>query len=189
MTGTVTPFHPTHTTGSWEDFEKQVGGAAPALALFALACVPLLWLDLELRDPAGTTVLLAPSAGLLFVSLWMSRPSRWPAMVVIHMLAALAVSAFTSLPGTPRDILLAIVPVPVCAICGAVAAMLLIRVPIQLAIWQVPRAIIGCVLGGLAGSLSVLLLRGGTGAVGPSHTFDLLSTWASLALGAVTLGR
>jgi signal transduction histidine kinase len=188
MTSVAAPFHPTHTTGSWEDFENRVGGAAPALALFALGCAPLLWLDVVLRESASSTVLLTPSAGLLFVALWMARPSRWPAMVVIHVLMALGVGVVLSLPGTIRGILLAVLPVPACAISCAVATMLLIRVPIQLAIWQVPLAIIGCVLGGLAGSLVTLLLRGGTGPFGPTYTYDLLSGWASLSLGAVTLG-
>ncbi|MBK7115719.1 MAG: hypothetical protein IPH71_06800 [Proteobacteria bacterium] len=188
MTNVAAPFHPTHTTGSWEDFEKRVGGAAPALALFALGCAPLLWLDRMLQEPDGSPILLMPSAGLLFIALWMSRPSRWPALVVVHMLVALAVGSALSMPHTVREILLAIVPVPVCGIFAAVTTMLLIRVPIQLAIWQVPLAIIGGALGGLAGSLVALLLRLGTGPTGPSYTFDLLSGWASLGLGAVTMG-
>jgi hypothetical protein len=189
MSSAPAPFHPTHTTGSWEDFETRVGGAAPALALFALACVPLLWLDVSLRESTHAMALLKPSAGLLFIALWMSRPSRWPALVLIHVLIALAMSASISMPATARDVLPDIVPVPICAIFGAVATMLLIRVPIQLAIWQVPRAIIGGVLGGLAGSLSTLLLRDWNGPAGPSYTYDLLSEWASLGLGAVTLGQ
>ncbi|HMA10969.1 MAG TPA: histidine kinase, partial [Steroidobacteraceae bacterium] len=188
MARTVARFHPTQTTGSWEDFERRVGGAASALALFALACAPLIWLDLMLREPAATTVLLKPSAGLLFIALWMSRLSRWPMLVATHVLVALAVVAATSLPHGTRGILLAVLPVPTSALFGAVATMLLIRVPIQLAIWQVPRAIIGAVLGGLAGSLLTTLLHGRTGPVGPSLTYDLLSSWAGLALGAVTLG-
>jgi signal transduction histidine kinase len=188
MTSDAAPFHPTHTTGSWEDFENRVGGAAPALVLFTLGCLPLLWLDRVLREPISSTVLLTPSAGLLFIALWMSRPSRWPALVVIHVLAALLISAVTTGPGTVRDILLAVVPVPASAISAAIATMLLIRVPIQLAIWQVPRAIIGGALGGLAGSLVTLLLRGTRGPVGPTITYDLLSGWASLGLGLVTLG-
>jgi hypothetical protein len=189
MSSAAAPFHPTHTTGSWEDFEERVGGAAAALALFALACVPLLWLDLSLREPTHAMALIKPSAGLLFIALWMSRPSRWPALVLIHVLIALAMSVFISMPVTARDILLCIVPVPICAIFGAVATMLLIRTPIQLAIWQVPRAIIGGVLGGLAGSLCTLLLRDWNGPAGPSYTYDLLSEWASLGLGAITLGQ
>lgn len=188
MTNVAAPFHPTHTTGSSEDFEKRVGGAAPALALFALGCAPLLWLDRMLQEPDGSPILLMPSAGLLYIALWMSRPSRWPALVVVHMLVALAVGSALSMPHTVREILLAIVPVPVCGIFAAVTTMLLIRVPIQLAIWQVPLAIIGGALGGLAGSLVALLLRLGTGPTGPSYTFDLLSGWASLGLGAVTMG-
>jgi signal transduction histidine kinase len=67
--------------------------------------------------------------------------------------------------------------------------MLLIRVPIQLAIWQVPRAIIGGALGGLAGALVIMALRSGSGPAGPSYTFDMLSNWASLGLGALTTGQ
>ena len=67
--------------------------------------------------------------------------------------------------------------------------MLLIRAPIQLAIWQVPRAIIGGALGGLAGSLVMLALRSGSAPAGPSYTFDLLSSWASLGLGALAVGQ
>jgi signal transduction histidine kinase len=189
MTSMATPFHPTHTTGSWEDFEQRVGGVAPALALFALGCAPLLWLDIALRVSADAPVLLTPSAGWLFVALWMSRPSRWPALVLVHMLLALVIHAFMSPPVTAGDILLAVVPVPTCAIFGAVATMMLIRVPIQLAIWQVPRAIIGGALGGLAGSLITMLLHGWQAPVGPSFTYDLFGSWASLGLGAVTLGQ
>jgi len=187
MSSVAAPFHPTHTTGSWEDIEARAGGVVPALALFALCCAPLLWLDVLLRQPMAAVVLLTPSAGLLFVALWMSRPSRWPALVLVHMLLALGVAALTSLPATTRGILLAVVPVPACAICGAVATMLLIRAPIQIAIWQVPRAIIGGAAGGMAGSLVALLLRGGAGD-SPGITFALLGNWASLGLGAVTLG-
>jgi signal transduction histidine kinase len=188
MTSVAAPFHPTHTTGNWEDFEKRVGGVAPALALFALGCAPLVWLDRALLDPEGSTALLMPSAGLLFVALWMSRPSRWPALLMIHMLIALALGALWSPPDTVLGILLAIVPVPACALFGAVFTMLLIRVPIQLEIWQVPRAIIGGALGGLVGALITVLMRSGAGPAGPSFKYDLFSTWASLGLGAVTLG-
>ena len=184
------PFHPTHSTGSWEDFEKRVGGAAPALALFALATLPLVWLDTRLGESSRSTVLLVPSAGMLFIALWLSRPSRWPALVVTHVLLALGLGAAgDGLPHTTRDLLLLIAPVPVCGIFGAIATMLLIRVPIQLAIWQVPRAIIGGALGGLAGSLVMLALRSGSEPAGPSYTFDLLSNWASLGLGALALGQ
>jgi signal transduction histidine kinase len=188
MTIVAKPFHPTHTTGSWEDFEKRVGGVAPALALFTLVCAPLVWLDFLLRESPTSQVLLTPSAGLLFVTLWLSRPSRWPALVLAHVLLALVVSAATGMPGTARGVLLVVVPVPICGMFGAVATMLLIRVPIQVAIWQVPRAIIGGSLGGLAGSAIALLLRGGTTPLGPSYTYDLLSAWATYGLGAVTLG-
>ena len=188
MTSVAKPFHPTHTTGSWEDFERRVGGVAPALALFALGCAPLVWLDFVLRESPTSQALLTPSAGLLFIALWMSRPSRWPALVLVHVLVALAVCAATSTLGTARGILQAVAPVPVCGIFAAVATMLLIRVPIQLAIWQVPRAIVGGALGGLAGSLVAQLLRHGTVPVGPTYTYDLLSGWATYGLGAVTLG-
>jgi signal transduction histidine kinase len=188
MNGAARPFHPTHTTGSWEDFEKRVGGAAPALALFALGCAPLVWLDITLGQSRTPMALLTPSAGLLYIALWMSRPSRWPALVLVHVLVALAMCLGTSLPDTASGILLATVPVPVCAIFGAIATMMLIQVPIQLAIWQVPLAIIGGSIGGLAGSVVALLLRSGAGPLGPTYTYDLLSAWASYALGAVTLG-
>lgn len=189
MTSMAAPFHPTHTTGSWEDFEQRVGGAAPALALFALGCLPLVWLDTRLGESSFSTVLVVPSAGLLFISLWMSRPSRWPALVVIHALVALGLSAAGTVPQTTRELLLLVAPAPVCGMAGAIATMMLIRSPIQLAIWQVPRAIIGGAVGGLAGSLVMLALRSDTAPIGPTYTFDLLSNWASLALGALAIGQ
>ena len=189
MTSVAAPFHPTHTTGSWEDFENRVGGAAPALALFALGCAPLLWLDMELRERISSTVLLTPSAGLLFVALWMSRPSRWPALLVIHVLIALVVSRPDDDAWHPtRD--------PACHRSRAGLRRLRrhrhhdadprAHTAGHLAGASAPSSV--CALGGLAGSLFTLLLRGGTGPVGPTYTYDLLSVWASLGLGLVTLG-
>jgi signal transduction histidine kinase len=188
MSPIAAPFHPTHTTGSWEDFEQRVGGVLPALALFALVCTPLVWLDGVLREPGNPTALLTPSAGVLFVAVWMSRPSRWPAMVGIYALAALAVRAVAMAPDSTAGILFTILPVPISAVCSALATMFLLRTPIQLAIWQVPLAIIGSVLGGLVGAIAGLLVRSEAGLLGSSFAFDLISLWASLALGAVTLG-
>ena len=103
MTSVAAPFHPTHTTGSWEDFEKRVGGAAPALALYALGVLPLVWLDTQLRESSFSTMLLLPSAGMLFIVLWLSRPSRWPALVVAHVLVTLGLTAAgNGLPQTRR---------------------------------------------------------------------------------------
>lgn len=188
MMAATAPFHPTHTSGNWEDFEQRVGGTVPALLLFALCSLPLQWLDIILREQASTTVLFTPSAGLLFVVLWLSRPSRWPVLLAIHVLLALGMQLATGLPESVRAVLLAVLPVPVCSLCSAVATMVLIRVPIQIAIWQVPRAIIGGVLGGLAGTIVRQLLLGDSDPVGPTYAYDLLSHWASFGLGAVALG-
>ncbi len=77
-------------SGSWSGFERRLGGAARARALFCCLYLAALWLDHELRYPMGEPAVLRPSVGLLVVVLWFTRPLAWPVILAIHLTGCIA---------------------------------------------------------------------------------------------------
>jgi signal transduction histidine kinase len=76
------------------------GGKVGLVAVFALAHVLLVGLSYELKESLNAPALMWPAVGLLFVTLWLTPRSLWPAILVTQYAIEAVVAA---LPPEPFD--------------------------------------------------------------------------------------
>lgn len=175
-------------SGSWTSFERRLGGAARARALFCCLYLLALWLDHELRNPLGEPAACKPSVGLLMVVLWLSRPVAWPAILGIHVASAVLVGALLHASFSLHYTLLDVVPGGVAGLFGALACLALIRGPLRVHVRLVPRVIWGFAIGAAAGAIAAAIVDYGFKASSMGISARLPLHWGELILGALTTG-
>jgi signal transduction histidine kinase len=172
----------------WENLERRLGGPVRALMLFAAIYLPLLWLDYALRETPAADAVLRPSFGLLLVSVWLSGPSRWPALLAAHTITALLAGFWLVEPFALRAMCLAVLPGAVSAVVSAAAFRLLLRRPLEVHAGQIPIAVIGVVAGALCGAATASAFSFGGQLDLSTWQRGLVTFSVELALGALTTG-
>ena len=151
--------NPILTYGSWDHLERRVGGVLPALLLFAGVYLPAMCLDHALRDTEAATTVLRPSIGLLLIAIWFSKPSRWPAFLGIHVIAALLAASWFDGPLSTLSAWFEVVPGAISAVIGALACRVFLRKPVGVQVVRVPVGIAGAIAGCLCGAFAATLLQ------------------------------
>lgn len=151
--------NPILTYGSWDHLERRVRGAVPALLLFAAVYLPLTCLDHAIRETQAASTVLRPSIGLLLVAVWFSKPSRWPAFLGIHVIAALLAASWFDGTFSTQSAWFEVVPGAISAVVGALACRVLLRKTVGVQVVRVPVGVAGVVAGCLCGACAAALLR------------------------------
>lgn len=177
--------HQSHAYGTWEQYERQLGGALPARLLFALVYLLLIYLDSVLCETPDSPIVLRPSAGILMGTLWLSRRANWPMLLLVHVAAATAAELWSVRGWSSHSMAMAILPGMVAATSGAYFCRNLLRVPLEPQVALVPRAVGGMVLGSACGAAMAVLLESLAAPAGSNLLFTSTASTMSYSLGTL----
>ena len=170
--------------------EERLGGRWGVLAAFGALHLLMVLLGYGLKQDIRDPAVMWSAAGLLFVTLWLSRPSRWPAVLAVQFVVELGVVAV--LREAPPDARSALYPLAngVEAVVAALLARWLVgdmtylrtRQILQLTLVTAAGSLVAALLVALVNTL--LLARAGEP---PAYLNQLQISWVGDWLGAVTI--
>jgi signal transduction histidine kinase len=81
---------------AWDFTRDGLAKAAQSVGVFTLLYLLLVWVGLKLHESSEALTIIWPSAGLLFMALWLSPRRNWIWILAIQLTVELSMSAATS---------------------------------------------------------------------------------------------
>lgn len=180
-------FDPDRPPGLQWDFTRQgFAGAAAALGVFAALYLVLVIIGLLLHENTETLTIIWPSAGLLFVALWLSPPRNWIWILGVQLTVELLAGAVHSDHFRLLTYLPFVIANSLDGIVGAFIAQRLIPTPRMPMMRNVLLFIASVAIGAAASAV--------VGALGITHSFsgaeymrELQIWWAGNWLGSLCI--
>ncbi len=129
------------------------GGRVGLIAGFAVVHIALVVLGYALKESVNAPALMWPAVGWLFVTLWMTPRSLWPAILVTHYIIEAVAAAMPPEPFDPSTDLLYPLANALDAVAGACIARLMIFDLQQVRMLQALRFVGATALGAAIGAL------------------------------------
>jgi signal transduction histidine kinase len=109
-----------HPSGSpWDAVLQRFGGPIGVLAAFLVAHATLVACGYAFKESIAEPAVMWPSAGTLFVALWLSDRRFWLAFLALHVLVEIAFAALLQDPFVPGNAMLFVVSNAIDAVVGA----------------------------------------------------------------------
>ena len=139
----------------WAAIVERLGGWIGVLAAFAVGYTLLVWLGYQFKESDRQLTIMWPSAGLLFMVLWLSPLRWWPAFIAIQIAVELSVGGAIAGHFNPSP---ALAPVFALAnsidgLVGATVMRLLLRPGAVVKVLHVLKFLLATVIGSAASAL------------------------------------
>ena len=168
----------------------RFGGRAGLVAAFGVAHLLLVLLGYALKESLNAPAVMWPSVGLLFITLWLTPRSLWPAILITQYVVEAFVAALPPEPFDPSTDLFYPLANGLDAVVGASIARLLIPEPGSLRTLQALRFAGATALGAAAGALPgawVILKDDARGFTWLQYLHQAQIWWAGNWLGHLTV--
>ena len=140
---------------AWAVIVQRMGGRTGVLVAFTVAYALLVWLGYQFKESDQELTIMWPSAGLLFMVLWLAETRWWPAFLGIQIAVELLVGAATAGHFNPSPGLAPLFAFAnaIDGIVGATVMRLLLRMGVVVNVWHILKFGLATAIGSAAGAL------------------------------------
>ena len=139
----------------WAGIVERLGGWVGVLAAFAVGYTLLVWLGYQFKESDQQLTIMWPSAGLLFMALWISPLRWWAAFIGLQFAVELSVGAAMAGHFNPSPTLAPVFALAnsIDAVVGASVMRMLLRPGAVAKVWHVLKFLLATAVGSGASAL------------------------------------